>query len=300
MKAACGYESTSGLYYEVLGEQSADRPPFLFIHGGGASGACFRVTPDGRPGWADRLAAGGAEVWVTDWPGCGRSGGRDPLAVGYDDLVDGFAALLEGVIGRSAIVLCHSMGGAITWKLVERDRSFVESVVALAASHPGNIAPVSEVISDDGVTVCARFAASGVEFEVRRDRAYHYSGAYVLGQAIAGSTRFPRDHVQEFRGGLLGIPPLVILQRLGLEGGLPCVTRTARFEGLRVRFVTGAEDPAHTRAIEQATTDLLRSWGADAEVAFLDEHGIDGNGHFFFIEENSDEIFDFVTGWALA
>src|SRR5205814_6737134 len=81
---------------DVCSSDLGPEPPWLFVHGGGASGACFRETVDGRPGWADVLAAEGAECWVTDWPGCGRSGGRDPLAVRYADLVEDRKSVVEG------------------------------------------------------------------------------------------------------------------------------------------------------------------------------------------------------------
>lgn len=291
MSAVCGHEPSSGLYFEVLGARDA-AVPFLFIHGGGASGACFRTTPDGRPGWADRLADRGEEVWLTDWPACGRSGGRDPLDVGYPQLVEGYVRLLEELIARPMRIVCHSMGGAITWKLVEHCRPFVRSVLAVAASYPGNIAPEAEVLADEGALVRLRFAASGVAFEIQRDRLYHYSDAYLREQGLAGSTRFPRAHERALRAGLLGIPPLAILQRLGHEGGLPRVERTEAFAGLRVLYLTGTHDPAHTRAIDSETVELLRSWGADAELLFLADRGIEGNGHFLFLEENSDELLD--------
>ncbi len=298
MSAVCGHSPVSGLYYELVGQRSSGRR-YLLIHGGGATGACFRATPDGRLGWADLLAARGAECWVTDWPGCGRSGRSDPLGLHYEDLVAGYLELLEGTIQEPVVIVCHSMGGVIAWKLAERAPALVEEVVALAASHPGNGAPRSQVIEDDGTLVRALFAASGVEFRIRRDRLYHYDDAYVLDQGIASSTRFPRDCLAAFRAGLCGIPPLVLLQRLGLEGGLPSVTATESFSGLPVRLVAGPEDPAHTREIEQATAALLASWGARVETVFLDDAGVRGNGHFFFLEENSDELLDLaLPGWS--
>ena len=286
--ARCGHEPTSGLYYEVLGEGR----PIVFIHGGGASGAHFRATPDGRAGWADRLAKRGFECWVTDWPGCGRSGGRDVLAISYADLVAGYARLLA-LLDSPPAVVCHSMGGAVTWKLVELD--LVERVVAVAASYPGNIQPAGETISDDGSRVRIRFVATGVEFEVARDRLSYYPDAYVFDQGIAGSRRFPWGHLEQFRASLLGLPPLTLLQRLGAEGGLPRVERTDAFGGLAVHYFTGTEDPAHTREIEDRTVELLREWGAEAQL-----HWLEGNGHFLFLEENSDEILEQVVENALA
>jgi pimeloyl-ACP methyl ester carboxylesterase len=63
----CGYEPGSGTYYEVLGAGSSERPPWLMLHGGSGTGAVFRLTADGRPGWADALAARGEQVWLVDY-----------------------------------------------------------------------------------------------------------------------------------------------------------------------------------------------------------------------------------------
>ena len=278
----------------MLGPRRSSRPPWLFIPGGGATGACFRVTPDGRAGWAERLAHDGNECWLTDWPGTGRSGGRDPLDVGYDTLVDGYARLLRDVIGVPAIVVCHSMGGGVAWKLAELERGLVAGVVALAPSYPGNIAPTAHLLSTDGGAVVLRHPDSGVEFTIRRDRLYLYSDAYIYEQGIATSTRFPHEHLDEFRSSLIGIPPRLVLQRLGTDGGIPKVLEPAKLKGLWVRDMTGTEDPAHTREIEQKTVELLAGWGAAAKLVYLADRAIVGNGHFFFLERNSDEILELL------
>ena len=286
----CGHERRSGLYWELQPETPGGGIARLFIHGGGATGACWRATPDGRRGWADLLADDGVACWVTDWPGGGRSGGVDPLALRYDDLVAGYVALLREVIGEPVVIVCHSMGGAIAWKLVEAARDHVAAVVAVAAAYPGNIAPRSEVVGEDDDSVTVTFAASGIDLTLPKRRMYRYDDAYVLGQGLATSTRFPREHLERFRAGLVGIPPVVIQQRVGLQGGLPIVRDTAPFADLPVRLVAGTEDPAHTETIERATAELLTSWGADVDLVLLGEHGIVGNGHFLMAESNSDEL----------
>lgn len=291
--AKAGHEPGTGLYWELLGDDG-DPPPWLLIHGGGATGACFRTTLDGRIGWADLLAARGVPCWVTDWPGTGRSGGRDPLALRYEDLVAGYEALLRDVIGRPVLVLCHSMGGAITWPLVERLRDLVVGVVAVAASYPGNIQPASELVSREEGAMRVVFPASGVEFTVRTDRLYHYSEDYLLRQGIAGSTRFAHERLDDFRATLVGISPVVLLQRLGFEGGMPRIERTERFANLPVLLVFGSEDPAHTPTIEGRTAELLASWGARPRLVSLAERGLAGNGHFIYAEDNSAEILELV------
>ena len=73
------------------------------------------------------------------------------------------------------------------------------------------------------------------------------------------------------------------------------VDRPAGFEGKRIRLVAGGEDPAHTRAIEDRTVDLLRGWGADAELIWLPDLGFEGNGHFLMFEDNSEEVLEVVA-----
>jgi pimeloyl-ACP methyl ester carboxylesterase len=289
----CGNEPSTGTYYEVLGE-GGDAPTVLMIHGGGATGACFRGDLDGNTGWADLLAERGHEVWVTDWPGCGRSGNRNVIDIEYADVVEGYRRLLRDVIGKPVVVIPHSMGGATTWQLVEHEADLVAGVVSVAASFPGNIQSHSSVLSDDGTVIRVRFEDSGAEFTVDRGRGYIYEDDYIYRQAIGGSTRFPLDRVDQMRAGLVPFPPRMLLQRMGVLPGLPPVEDTSGFEGMPIRLVAGTEDPAHTHAIERSTIELLASWGAEAELVWLGDRGIAGNGHFMMFEDNNREVLEVI------
>jgi pimeloyl-ACP methyl ester carboxylesterase len=289
----CGNEPATGTYYEVLGEGGGGAA-VLMIHGGGATGACFRADLDGNPGWADLLAARGHEVWVTDWPGCGRSGNRNVIDIEYADVVAGYRRLLRDVIGKPVVVIPHSMGGATTWQLIEHETDLVAGVVAVAASFPGNIRSRSTVLGEDGTVIRVRFEDSGAEFTVDRGRGYLYEDDYIYRQAIGGSTRFPLDRVGDMRAGLVPFPPRMLLQRMGVLPGLPPVEDTSGFEGMRIRLVAGTEDPAHTHEIERSTVDLLASWGAEVELVWLGDRGIVGNGHFMMFEENSRDVLEVI------
>jgi pimeloyl-ACP methyl ester carboxylesterase len=298
-RARVGHEPKTGLYYELLGPErpgAAGDPPLLLIHGGGATGACWRATPDGRVGWADQLAARGHRLWVTDWPGTGRSGNRNGLEIAYADVVEGYLTLLRETIAEPVVVVCHSMGGAVTWQLVEHAPELVAGVVAVAAAYPANaMTGRSEVVSDDGQVAVIDFVDTGVRNTVDRRVMNLYGDGYVFKQGIATSTRFPMDQVDAMRAGFVGLPPRMLLQRLGVEPGLPRVEQPAGFEGKPIRLLTGSEDPAHTRAIEERTVEMLRGWGAEVELTWLPDLDIDGNGHFMFFESNSDELLDVVA-----
>lgn len=292
--ARVGHEPLSGTYYELLGPVGAAQP-LLLIHGGGATGASWRATPEGKLGWADQLGERGYECWVTDWPGTGRSGNRNGLDITYADVVEGYLHLVRDVIRRPSVVICHSMGGAVTWQLIQHASELVAGVVAVAAAYPGNVVARSEVVSDDGSVAVVDFADTGVRMTVDRRVMNLYGDGYIYQQAIATSTRFPMDAVDRLRAGLVGLPPKMLLQRLGVLEGMPTVDRTEGFAGKPIRLLTGGEDPAHTRAIEERTVELLRSWGADAELVWLPDRGIEGNAHFLMFEDNSDELLEILV-----
>jgi pimeloyl-ACP methyl ester carboxylesterase len=294
MRARCGNEPASGLYYEILGEARKPARPLLLIHGGGATGASWRATPDGRPGWGEVLAERGFQCWITDWPGTGRSGNRNTVDIDYATVVDGYRRLLRDVIEEPVVILCHSMGGAVAWQLVQHEGELTAGVVSVAGAYPANTPPRSEVVSDDGRVAEVVFGDTGVRFRVDRAIPYLYEDSYIYEQGIATSTRFPVEAVDAMRAGLVGLPPRMILQRLGVEEGMPLVDEPANFDGKRIRLITGGEDPAHTREIDERTVELLGSWGADVELVWLPDRGIEGNGHFMFMERNSDELLEIV------
>lgn len=290
-----GFEPSSGLYYEVLGKRSSPHDvPILLIHGGGATGACFRSNLDGGPGWADQLAARGYEVWVTDWPGCGRSGNQHVAEVDYGTVVGGYRHLLRDVIGEPVVVVPHSMGGATAWQLVEHEGDLLVGVVAVAASYPGNVPPRATVLREEGSVLVARFEETGVEFVIDRTRGYLYEDDYIYNQAIGSSTRFPMDKVEQMRAGLVGLPPTMLQQRIGVLPGLPAVEDTSTFAGVPIRLLAGSEDPAHRPETEQATAAQFREWGAAVSVVALSDLGMKGNGHFIFFEDNERDVLDAI------
>src|ERR1051325_11073980 len=100
--------SPAPLYYERLLPDAARGDPLVLVHGAAHTGACYRCTPDGRQGWAADFAAQGFEVFIPDWPSCGRSGyvPRDQLR---GDLVVAALHRLVEQIARPVTVLVHSM-----------------------------------------------------------------------------------------------------------------------------------------------------------------------------------------------
>lgn len=294
--ASSGHEAVSGLHYEVLGAGDGYPHPLLFIHGGGGNGAQWRTSFDGREGWADLLAGAGHECWLTDWPGTGRSGYRDALTLDYDQVVDGYIRLLRDVIKRPVVIVPHSMGGAITWRLVESLPDLVAGVVGIACAYPANIQAPSQITKDDGKTVELTFADTGVQFVVDRTTPYTYGDPYLYQQAgLATSPAFDEAWMPALKASLGWMSPTMLLQRVGAIPGMPIIADPSGFAGKRVRLLAGDHDPAHTLELESKTAAALTEWGADAKVVWLPDVGVTGSSHFLPQDANYLDVLDVVV-----
>jgi len=87
--------SPAPLYFDRLTPADARGDPLVLVHGGAHSGACYRRTPDGRPGWASDFLGQGFDVLVVDWPGQGRSGHVPPERIRGELIVTVLRQLLE-------------------------------------------------------------------------------------------------------------------------------------------------------------------------------------------------------------
>ena len=98
--------------------------PVVLLHGHGANLGTFALL-------APWLVAGGRRVVAVDQRGFGRSSAV-PEAFGFDGLVDDLATVLGVLDLRGAIVVGHSMGGAVALGLaVERPDVIADRVSAL-------------------------------------------------------------------------------------------------------------------------------------------------------------------------
>ena len=86
-------------------EECGEGPPIVLLHGHGATMGTFALL-------ADRLAAGGRRVIGVDLRGFGKSSAVPP-GFDYRGLVDDVVLVLEALDLRRALIVGHSMGGAV-------------------------------------------------------------------------------------------------------------------------------------------------------------------------------------------
>jgi pimeloyl-ACP methyl ester carboxylesterase len=283
------------VYFETFAPaRSTARPTVLMIHGGGHSGACYQRTAAGRRGWAYAFAERGYRTVVPDWPGTGRSGYVPLDALTGATVVDGLGALARS-LGGPLILLTHSMSGAYGWRLAELNRDLVTAVVGVAPAPPGNIQEMAPVYAETETTIETRASAQRVSIDKRKPVVP--TRDFVERKLIGESRFFPRERLADYAASLQPIPPGLLLERQNVHGGQLRVGDPRQLAGLRVLVVTGTADLDHARDVDGAIVTWLNDNGAAAELCFLGDRGIVGNGHMLMMEDNSDEIADIVMHW---
>lgn len=291
------------LFWERLDPpEPSDLPPLLMIPGGAATGASYRMTPDGRRGWADYFQERGHTVYTTDWPGQGRGGYIPSPELSYSFAAEAMASLVHAIGDPRLIVFTHSMSGAVGWKLLEIARDSLAAIVAIGPSPPGNVQPrpvpvgtdpeqasiAGEVISESDQQVHIRFR--GNDFHI--DYGAHASdvGDYISRLGIGDSKRWKEEWLDVWRSSFLFVPPRLMAERLNYRGAALSIDHDADLSGKRVLIVTGTCDAAHSRNDDGGTAEFLKARGADVQFLWLGDFGILGNGHYLMYEDNSEEI----------
>jgi pimeloyl-ACP methyl ester carboxylesterase len=291
----CGFtREPPAVYFDELVPSRAGGATLAMVHGGAHTGACYLLTADGRPGWAQAFARRGHRVVVPDWPGTGRSA-KVPLAELTGEVVcAGLARAIERA-GDRIVLVTHSMSGAYGWRLVETLGERLAAVVAVAPGPPGNIQPEPKVVSrgPDHVEV----QALSLTWRVPLAQPLVADEQLVARKLVGASTRFPRAALAAYRATLQPLAPRLLYERQNVEGSQLRVADTRAFRGKPVLIVTGTEDVDHPRDYDGRTAEWLREAGARVDYWFLADRGIVGNGHMMMLEDNSDEIAGLIADW---
>lgn len=308
-------------------------PPIIFIHGAGQTGTNFLNTPDGRPGWSSYFLERGYQVYLLDqpyrarspwsprnasdlltaypaerietrftaperavlwpqaklhtqWPGKGVRG--DPIFDSFYSsnvpipylsdpayLQIGFRAaitdLLTNHICRPAFVVAHSQGGVVAWQAPDSVPELVKGLIALEPTGPPFFDQVftwdaarAYGISDAPIAYDPPiFAGDAASVRAQFNLVTTPSSDPAVSNCTLQSDVAPRKLVQ-----IAKVPVLV-------------VTSEASFH----------------RVYDWCTVDFLRQAGVKVDFTQLDEKGIRGNGHMFFMEKNSDRVAGIINEW---
>jgi alpha-beta hydrolase superfamily lysophospholipase len=244
----------------------------ILVHGGAHTGQCWTRCPDGRPGWAQHLARRGWTTFVVDWPGMGRSR-REPdfLTAGPTPIVDALRRLLhqEG----PAVIIGHSIGAAISAKVIDGAPHLVRAFVAVAPAEPGNV-------ESDRPLASERFPLSLT--------------ADVATRLFTRAPRFPHDATVDYLKTICDYSPSVqnALGDLDRSGSL-VINDASQVAAVPSLVLAGDDDQLTTSAVTLRVAEFLK---AEHIMAGRD-WGMFGFGHMMPIETGSERLLDRVVDW---
>ena len=279
-------------------ERSPKPYPIVLVHGGALQGTEWMDTPDGRPGWAQRLVEAGYAVFVVDRPGHGRS----PY---NPDVLGPMTPQFAYEEGETVFFPMKTADKHTQWPLDSQDASALDAFIAPFGPLPADIAAWQEMDADRlarlldriGPAVIMTHSASGSDGWLVADRRPNLVKAIVtiepMGPAFANT-----QNIGELSWGLTAAPITYDPPRASPEEARtadPAALRIPALTDMPIVLVSGEVSPQAGYAPQ--IRDFLANAGATVDLLHLPDLGIHGNGHGLIYERNSDEALQPVLRW---
>ena len=275
--------------------------PVVLVHGGTFQGLEWTGTPDGRPGWAQRLVEAGYAVLVVDRPGHGRSP-YHPAVIGPPGPPFSYER------GREVYFPASAAGRQTRWPFDPGDGAAYDEFMAgygpmpadLAASQDMDADRLAKLLDRVGPAVVMTHSASGPDGWLVADRRPGLVRAIVsiepMGPPFAATPGIGSLDWGVTAARVTFDPPRPT--PADVRAADPASLRVPAWAGVPVAVVTG-ETSAFVAAAP-AVVAFLNHGGAAAEHLHLPDHGVTGNGHGLIYEANSDAALGPVLGWMAA
>lgn len=267
-----GTHISGQMYVQYFLQQRPRSPyPIVLWHGGGMTGANWESTPDGRPGWLQRLLEQGHDVYVCDAVERGRAGwSRWPEIYTQAPL---FRTLEEG------------------WDMF-RMGSPIEHYAEGLPTHPGQQFPVEAFEA-----FASQWVPRWAGHEDMTLRAYDALLARIGPCAL----------IAHSQGGGLALSmalrqPAQLRCVVALEpSGAPQAPVVDTPAPPRL-VVWGDHIEGHAvwtdyRSRVDAHAHQLRAQGVQADTLDLPQQGLRGNSHFPMLDRNSDDVLEQILRW---
>ena len=322
---ADGARRMRGAMYVELWEGTVTRPwPVVMVHGGGQTGTCFTIKPDGGEGWAQAFARAGFATYVIDEPARGRS----PYSPDLDGPLQAVfpAEIAEKIFTATAHYRLwpraerHDQwpgSGRIGDPLFDR---FYASQAPQRRDHADMETVAAEAIVALLKAIGPAILLTHSQGAPRGWRAADAAPDLVKGVLAIEPMGRPFYWTSELAA-VFGLPPETVCHPYGLSIGPltydppaddPAVLldwRGAANQGRRLsrlartRVAVVSADASYHRASDLEIADFLTARGVSPDLILLEERGLRGNGHMMMLETNSDEIarvlVDQIEAWSL-
>ena len=246
------------------------RLPIVLVHGGCLTGAMWETTPDGRPGWLDRLLRAGHPVHVIDGVERGRAGWcalpglwpEQPIARSAEQMWTLYRlGAAEGFASRTAFA-------GQRHPVASMDVLLQQHVPRWFSTIPAAVAALIAVLERSGPAILLSHSNGGL---------------------IAFEAAWQRP---DLVAGVVSVEP----------SGFPTADIPAALAGTPFLFMMGDYLNATPlwHGLSDAMTELayrLRRVGARVTDWRLPTLGIHGNSHLPMMDDNSDELAGMITSW---
>ena len=272
--------------------------PIVLVHGGALQGTEWGDTPDGGPGWAQRLVEAGYAVLVVDRPGHGRS----PY---NPDVLGPMGPQFPYEEGEQVFFSPKVREKHTQWPFDPKDAAKLDEYIAPFGPLPADIAAwqqmdadrLAELLDRIGPAIIMTHSASGSDGWLVADRRPDLVVAIVtvepMGPAFADT-----PNIGALSWGLTAAPITYDPPRSTSEevrAADPSALHIPALAGKPVAVVSG-EVSVQSKYASQIR-EFLSNAGAKADLLHLPDYGIYGNGHGLIYEKNSDQALQPVLQW---
>ncbi|ELY9424907.1 hypothetical protein [Cronobacter dublinensis] len=290
--------------YYIPSDLSADRPAIILTHNYFAASA-WLSNVDGKEGWAQYFLRNGHPVYVIDPPGSGRAGFNPDDIDHAQTLIDGAMSVDKGFWpGQdSSAWAAWNMGpewgvpgdGILQGNQMPGDEA--SRIRLLGTLIPNK--PVSDAILDDtfisvlekvnnlsGPAVFVAWSMAGglgQRLLLKRPDLFR---ALVLLDGYSGENRFPQP------GKWFDNGPISEYKKLA------ATMARHNIPLLNVNSAGGHySNTGHSAELNQTLVDEIHVVNGKADSIFLPDHGIPGNSHMMFFEQNSNDVAALLKNW---
>jgi len=299
------------MYVEVWVPKQIQHPyPIVFFAGAGQIGIDWLQTPDGRPGWAYYLIEQGYTLYMTDYPGRGRS----PYVPGVDGSLtmrsmNDLESIWTDVAEKGDFPLKNNhtqWPGAGKMGDPSFD-NFAKGQVQYLGGGGGGENVSGKLYLDAGVALLDKINApvillghsmgGGVARQVADERPNMVKAIVMV--ETNGITNEPLHYDPP-----VGKPSEIKTYKEAKSDGPgenPCtlqqepVHKLPNLEHIPMVYLSGSG--GYHRQGDSCVPKWLNQAGVKTEYVRLEDVGINGNGHEMFFEKNSDQIIKHIDQW---
>lgn len=278
--------------------EKVDKPyPIILVHGGLLQSTEWLDTPDGRPGWAQRLVENGYPVFVVDRPGHGRSHTHPKLSKPIGNPF----AYEEG----EHVFFPENYPNHTQWPFDRNDQEAMDQFIAPFGPLPCDLEESEEMDADRlaalldkiGPAIIMTHSASGPDGWLLADRRPDLVKA-IIGIEPMGPAFATIPNLGKLQWGWtaakINFDPAVQTPE-DMKAVDMKTLKVPSLKDLPIAIVSAEASPF--AYYQSHLVDFLNTVGAKADHLALQDHQVFGNGHGLIYEKNSDEALKPVLQW---